>query len=263
MEPPVSGGASAADARQVLKQWLANHGAQDDAEAARLARQAQQQRQDPSGGQHEGAAVELVIAEQGKLGLGLGPAEGPAAPALQIVSIAADGLAARAAEGRLRVGMVVAAVGGSDCGGAEPSAVLGRIKAAGRPLALRFATPAQPQREGGALRVLSDLPLVHSHLRHPAFTILPHRQWDGTVSQLESEGVDVLFVGRHVADFQQIPRRVLVNQVRPTLRLLALLALAPALLLAVPAAGSALATCPGHPGCLLTVHSRLIHAAAR
>ena len=140
------------------------------------------------------------------------------------------------------------------------------MKAAGRPLALRFATPPQPQREGGALRVLSDLPLVHSHLRHPAFAVLPHRQWDGTVSQLESEGVDVLFVGRHVADFQQIPRRVLVNQVRPTLASyfasLALLALAPALLLAAPAAGSARATCSGHPDCLLTVHSRLIHAAA-
>ena len=35
---------------------------------------------------------------------------------------------------------------------------------------------------------------------------------DGTVAQLSAESVDVLYVGRHVADFQALPASVLVNQ---------------------------------------------------
>jgi hypothetical protein len=37
-------------------------------------------------------------------------------------------------------------------------------------------------------------------------------RWDGTVAQLAAESVDVLYIGRHVADFQALPASVLVNQ---------------------------------------------------
>ncbi len=226
-ENAAAAGASVADARQVFKRWLANNGdgQQPAAAAVREARVVAAQ-------QHEAGAVEaqfdLHISATGKLGLSLGPADTEAGPQLlQIVAVAAGGaaeLAAAAAAHRLRAGLVVAAVMGRSTLGQAPSIVMSMIKAAGRPLVLTLrphpdekkkatvTTTCSDGDEHKQLVVLSDLPLVHSNLRHPRFRVLPLREWDGSVAQLMDEQVDVLFVGRHVPDFQVLPSTLLVNQ---------------------------------------------------
>jgi hypothetical protein len=82
---------------------------------------------------------------------------------------------------------VVAAVMGQPVDGVPPSGVMQLIKAAGRPLSLTLRphpdddpadTAVTPSPEGeavaaGPLVVLSDLPLVHAHLRHHRFRVLP------------------------------------------------------------------------------------------
>jgi hypothetical protein len=219
---------SVADARQVFKRWLANNGdgqkpmAVETREARLVAVQ-----------QNEAEAVEaqfdLRVSAAGKLGLSLGPANTQAgSQLLQIVAVAAGGAAeqaAAAAAHRLRAGLVVAAVMGRSTLGEVPSTVMSMIKAAGRPLVLTLRPHPDEKEEdtvsaaGSAgddeqrpLIVLSDLPLVHSNLRHPRFRVLPLREWDGSVAQLMAEKVDVLFVGRHIADFQVLPPTLLVNQ---------------------------------------------------
>jgi hypothetical protein len=225
------GGGSVADARQVLKLWLATNGeGQQEAAAGAAAGAAACQQPRPTAA--EAGELELCVTAAGKLGLSLGPVDTAAgSQLLQVVGVAAGGaaeLAAAAAGGakRLRAGLVVAGVMGRPVAGVAPSGVMGMIKAAGRPLRLSLkphpdeaaaasseaAGPSDSVEREKPLVILSDLPLVHAHLRHPRFRVLPLREWDGTVAQLVTEQVDVLFVGRHVADFQALPSTVLVNQ---------------------------------------------------
>ena len=102
--------------------------------------------------------------------------------------MATGGAAAIAVGHRLRAGLVVAAVMGRPVLGEAPSAVMAAIKAAGRPLVLTLCPHPDAKRraergdsaEERQLVVLSDLPLVHSHLRHPRFRVLALREWDGS-----------------------------------------------------------------------------------
>lgn len=218
--------ASVADARQVIKLWLANNGeGQQQSRPAQVPQSAEPVKQEAE----SESEFDLHISTVGKLGLSLGPADTEAGPQLlQVVAVATGGAAEVAAASRsqrLRAGLVVVRVMGRAVMGDAPSAIMGMIKAAGRPLTLTLrphpdevkadvapATDSGGRAEASRLFVLSDLPLVHSHLRHPRFRVLPLREWDGSISQLMDEKVDVLFVGRHIADFQALPSTLLVNQ---------------------------------------------------
>jgi hypothetical protein len=125
--------------------------------------------------------------------------------------------------GRIVAGLSVVGVGGACTEHMEPRAVMALIKAAGRPLSLVLSPVIYGDEddekeglggavEGGRLRVLSDVPLVHSHLRHRRYRVLPLRKWDGSTAQLTAERADILFVGQHVPNFVSLPPGLRVNQ---------------------------------------------------
>ena len=110
--------------------------------------------------------ITVEIAAAGKLGLSLGPktAADGGAEALEVVAVAPGGLADVASGGRVRPGMVVAAVMGTPTAGVGAAGVMQLIKAAGRPLSLAFAAPpgapeaaARPS-VGAGLHAIGELP---------------------------------------------------------------------------------------------------------
>ena len=196
-----------ADPVHVLKRWLATNGAQSDEPVLAVSSTDDGEPQWP-------LAVEFST--PGPLGLSLGPVDSGAGLALGVVGVESGGAAHKLGRGRVKPGLIVTSVSGLSTAGESPAAVMARVKASGRPLGLAFTPMAVLPRHSSGLRqqqrVLSDVPLVHSHLRDPKYRVLPARKWDGSVTYLQEENVDIVFVGQHIRDFQSIPRGILVNQ---------------------------------------------------
>ena len=219
-----------ADPLHVLKSWLAINGCQTRAASTDQPQTSSAQAAMESSMSAPAAKVQnsawprhIRFSQPGPLGLSLGTVDGCGAGGrtrLGVVAVKPGSTAAKTAGDWLQPGLVVVSVAGQTTDQEDATITLQRIKSAVRPLDMSFDRVNQ-QASGWStsasaddhkvFRVLSDIPLVHTHLNtNSRFVVLPARKWQGTGKELDE--CEILFLGRRIQDFEAIPRRVQINQ---------------------------------------------------